>query len=153
MVEISVFTIYPQMNDFVPHVNFIKIEKIQIYRNHIWDEFLPGWVLALANGKFECCRWFWDQFLTPYTLWIWFSKMMNFQNFHLWVKLLKLWNRPISAGKSWFDIRNKFFDVRTPLYPKMGTVGRSFCLFTPYFLKNIHFSVNPQMTFFICGSA
>ena len=30
-------------------------------------------------------------------------------------------------------------------------MGRSFGLFAPYFLKNIHFSVNPQVTFFICG--
>ena len=66
------------MKTFVSHINFIKIEKSQNFRNYIWDEFLPGWVLALANGKFECCRWFWDQFLTPYTLWMWFKKNDEF---------------------------------------------------------------------------
>ncbi len=70
--QIEISTIYPQMKTFAPHVNFIKIAKSQNFRNYIWDEFLPGWVLALANGKFECCRWFWDQFLTPYPLWMWF---------------------------------------------------------------------------------
>ena len=48
---------------------------------------------------------------------------MNFQNFHLWVKLLKLWNLPISAGKSWYDIGNMFFDVRRSLYPISGRWG------------------------------
>ena len=61
-IEIS--TIYPQMKTFASYVNFIKIEKSQNSRNYIWDEFLPGWVLTLNNGKIECCRWFWDQFLT-----------------------------------------------------------------------------------------
>ena len=30
-------------------------------------------------------------------------------------------------------------------------MGRSFGVFAPYFLENINFSVNPQVTFFICG--
>ena len=93
----------------------VKISEIIYGMSSYRDEFwcLQMGSLSVVDG-FETNSWPHTHSGCDFKKWWIF---MNFRNFHLWVKLLKLWNRPISAGKSWFDIRNKFFDVRTPLYP------------------------------------
>ena len=115
------------------------------YRDEFWR--LQMGSLSVVDG-FETNSWPHTHSGCDFKKWWIF---MNFRNFHLWVKLLKLWNRPISAGKIWFDIRNKFFDVRTPLYPIRCRWGGHLAYLRHISSKTSIFSVNPQVTFFICG--
>ena len=47
----------------------------------------------------------------------------KFQNFHLWVKIFKNRNRPVSAGKSCPESGFRFFYVKILLYIKYGHCG------------------------------
>ena len=115
---------------------------------------VPTWYPTSQNRKIWCLT-----FLKHYqtSLYDFQSQILKvlifgkFQNFHLWVKIFRNRNRPVSAGKSCPTSGFRFFYVKTLLYIKCSHCGHVLATIRNSILKILIFSENPQITFFCCN--